>query len=211
MTPRNKNQAIPPKSNRTRWIAVSVILVLLLLIGGGWYAWSQRTDPDVARVTQMMSQAFGQDRQDMPQEERERVRAEIRAEMDKLTEDQRRQVWQTASAGPRRMMEQRINRYFELPESQRQAYLDEQIREMDARFGRRGNGGPPGGGPPGGGPPGDGPPRGRGGRDENTGLSRRRQMLDNTTPEQRAKFAAFFEAMAKRREELGLPSFGAPR
>jgi hypothetical protein len=36
-------------------------------------------------------------------------------------------------------------------------------------------------------------------------------MLDNTTPEQRAKFSQFFDAMAERREELGLPAWGGPR
>ncbi|HEY6564762.1 MAG TPA: hypothetical protein VIY86_09720, partial [Pirellulaceae bacterium] len=156
----------------------------------------------------LMAQAFSPEGRKLSDKEREQMRETIRAEMDKLTESQRREVWRSGSAGPRRMMTERVDRYFELPASERQAYLDQQIREMEAmrqRFARNGDrqGGPPGG------RFGRGPRDGREGR--NGEVSRRRQMLDNTTPEQRAKFSQYFEAMSQRRKELGLPAFAGPR
>jgi hypothetical protein len=35
-------------------------------------------------------------------------------------------------------------------------------------------------------------------------------MLDNTSPEERAKFSAYMDALNERREQLGLPPMGPP-
>jgi len=88
-----------------------------------------------------------------------------------------------------------------------------------------GPGGPPGGGPPGGGPPGGGPPGGPGGGPPggpgggpggpgggpggprgNTEEDRnrwRKNIIDSTTPEQRAQYTEYRRAMEARREQLG--------
>ena len=78
-----------------------------------------------------------------------------------------------------------------------------------------GPGGPPGGGPPGGpggGPPG-GPPGGPGGPGGGPGGPRgnteedrnrwRKNIIDSTTPEQRAQYTEYRRAMEARREQLG--------
>jgi hypothetical protein len=65
------------------------------------------------------------------------------------------------------------------------------------------SGGPGGGGP--GGPGGGGPPRGRSEEDRNRW---RKNLIDNTSPEQRARYVEYRRAMEARRDQLGLPSRG---
>ena len=70
--------------------------------------------------------------------------------------------------------------------------------------GGAGGGGPGGGGPGGpGGPGGGGPPRGGSEEDRNRW---RKNMIDSTTPEQRARYVEYRRAMEARREQLGTPS-----
>ena len=68
-----------------------------------------------------------------------------------------------------------------------------------------GGGGPGGGGPGGGGPGGGGPPRNGTEEDRNRW---RKNMIDSTSPEQRAKYVEYRRAMEARRDQLGLPSRG---
>jgi hypothetical protein len=73
-----------------------------------------------------------------------------------------------------------------------------------------GGGGPGGGGPGGGGPGGGGPGRGgppRGGSEEDRNRWRK-NIIDNTTPEQRARYVEYRRAMEARREQLGKSSPG---
>ena len=62
-----------------------------------------------------------------------------------------------------------------------------------------------GGGPGGGGPGGGGPPRGGSEEDRNRW---RKNMIDKTSPEQRARYVEYRRAMEARRDQLGLPSRG---
>ena len=73
-----------------------------------------------------------------------------------------------------------------------------------------GAGGGPGGGGPGGGGPGGGggPPRGGSEDDRNRW---RKNIIDNTSPEQRARYVEYRRAMEARRDQLGLPSGGPGR
>jgi len=118
-----------------------------------------------------------------------------------------------------RHMNERIDAFFALPVQQRNAYLDKQIKEMeqwrkqwearrpqnDQARNRSGQGpastqnrpGANAGGPPG----------GRHVRTADERNQRRNRRLDHTTPEQRAKWTAYFSALQKRRTELGLPAF----
>jgi len=71
-----------------------------------------------------------------------------------------------------------------------------------------GGAGGAGGGPGGGGagrPGGGGPPRGGSEEDRNRW---RKNMIDNTSPEQRARYVEYRRAMEARRDQLGLPSRG---
>lgn len=159
---------------------------------------------------------------------------QIRQKIESLPEDLRPQVERGGASMFRSAMRARIDAYFALPPEKRQAELDRQIKQEEmmrkafetagavmGAFGGGGNagraeGGQAGGasqqagqsqqagGPPGGGPPG-GPPGGRTEEDRNRW---RKQMIDRTTPEQRARYVEYRRAMDARREQLGLPARG---
>jgi hypothetical protein len=130
----------------------------------------------------------------------------------------------------RSAMRARIDAYFALPPEKRQAELDRQIKQEEmmrkafetagavmGAFGGGGNAGRGEGGQAGsasqqsggaqqaGGPPGGGPSGSRTEEDRNRW---RKQMIDRTTPEQRARYVEYRRAMDARREQLGLPSRG---
>jgi len=129
----------------------------------------------------------------------------------------------------RNTMRTRINAYFSLPADQRQAELDRQIKQEElfrkawesSRPAGGRQGGPPGGvaangggggqggaggGPGGGGPGGGGgPPRGGSEEDRNRW---RKNMIDSTSPEQRARYVEYRRAMEARRDQLGQPQRG---
>jgi len=189
-------------------------IVVVLAVGAAWYWWREDPDLAAARALQAQLAALGDD---ATPDERRALREQMRASMDKLTDEQRRSLFEQMRAPFENQMRAAVDGYFALPENQRQAYLDQQIRAMEQRRAamqqrfaqrpprdeRRSPGGPPRGDRPAG-APGGGP--GMGGRGGGPGGGGREQrMLDNTPPVERAKNAAFFMALEKRRKELGMP------
>jgi hypothetical protein len=149
--------------------------------------------------------------------------ATIRQKTEALPASLRPQVERSGGSMFRTAMRQRIDAYFALPPAKRQAELDRQIKQEEmmrnafetaSKVAGFFGGGPPGGGDRGGqaggqsgGPPGGGPPTG--GSQE--GVNKwRKQIIDSTTPEQRARYVEYRRAMDQRRKELGMPS-GGPR
>ena len=161
---------------------------------------------------------------------------QIREKIEALPENMRRDAGRQGGNVLRNTMRTRINAYFSLPPEQRQAELDRQIKQEDLfrkaweasrpaggrqggqpggvaanggvanggpANGGPGGGGPGGGGPGGGGPGGGGPPRNGTEEDRNRW---RKNMIDSTSPEQRAKYVEYRRAMEARREQLGTPS-----
>jgi hypothetical protein len=213
-----------------KWIAAIAILALLgFLVAwlGGWIRFT--TDPRVAEIQQLQEDA----RQKFvvtggPQTLAEAtdavtMMATIRQKTEALPASLRPQVERSGGSMFRMAMRQRIDAYFALPPAKRQAELDRQIKQeemMRSAFETASKvagffgGGPPGGGDrggqgggQGGGPPGGGPPTG--GSQE--GVNKwRKQIIDSTTPEQRARYVEYRRAMDQRRKELGMPS-GGPR
>jgi len=212
-----------------KWIGAIVILAgLAFLVAwlGGWIRFT--TDPRVAEIQKLQEEA----RQKFaanggPQTLAEATdavtaMATIRQKTEALPERLRPQVERSGGSMFRSAMRQRIDSYFALPAAKRQAELDRQIKQEEmmrnafetaSKVAGFFGGGPPGGGdrggPPGGGggPPGGGPPTG--GSQE--GVNKwRKQIIDSTTPEQRARYVEYRRAMDQRRKELGLPS-GGPR
>ena len=215
-----KKNAVSSRMNRKFWLRAGIGSVALLLLAAvGWLVWSMLPDREVEAAKELFTQVRNPE---ISAEERDRLRTELRAMTENLNEGQREQVFREFGQSMRRQFTERIDKYFELPEDQRVAYLDEQIREMEkwrqAREANRGEGGNGRGGQAGGpgrGGPG-GPPGGdrRGNRgDDGSGMSGRRRMLDRTSAEERAKFTEYMQAMQERREQLGLPPmrFGPPR
>ena len=164
---------------------------------------------------------------------------QIREKIEALPENMRREAGRQGGNVFRNTMQARINAYFSMPPNQRQAELDRQIKQEELfrqaweasrpagggpggpPGGTAANGGPGGGGPGGGGPggagggpggagggPGGGPPRGGSEDDRNRW---RKNMIDSTSPQQRAQYVEYRRAMDARREQLGLPQRGPGR
>lgn len=125
-------------------------------------------------------------RQDLSDEERERLRK---------------------NAGPlfRKVMERRIEKYFEMPKEEKTAYLDEMIdrfAEMrKAREQRRAERAAAG-------ETSSAPRERRRGPHRSFTPARLRDMIENTPPETQARFIQFMMDMRARREERGLPGWG---
>lgn len=127
-------------------------------------------------------------RQDLTDEERERLRK---------------------NAGPlfRKVMERRIEKYFEMPKEERTAYLDEMIdrfadmrKAREKRRAEREAAGETSAGAA--------EPRRRRGPHRSFTPERLRDMIENTPPETQARFIQFMMDMRARREERGLPGWG---
>jgi hypothetical protein len=185
--------------SRRRAVLLTALALLLLLLGllGVWSAKSAR---QAAKVRQLQQELFGGAARNLPPEERRARFEELRAATAKLTDGQRREL--RAEAGQRRRAE--LARYFTLSKAEKTRYLDQQIdrmEEMRRNFAARG--GPNGAGPNGGGP-GAGPPRPRTPEERE---QRRKQRLDETTPQERAQRDQFRHDLEARRSQRGLPPF----
>lgn len=183
-----------------------VLTVLLVAIAAGvaWAILPAGPDPQVAKVAELQKKLFSEDTQ-VPREDRRQAFGELRQEMEKLTPQQRGQLMRDNPPPFMQRMQENIVAYFDLPEEERTAALDEQIDEMEARRkeweSRRGERGDRGKGPPGG--------FGRN-MDASKRNEMRKQMLDNTSPPQRAMFGEYFKQLQQRRKARGLPVIRGP-
>lgn len=248
-----------PGSARKWW----TIAGLVMLVCGGismaayWRYTHPPEDPQVTKVKalqQQMFASFDAERststpststtpvsatpvKPLTAQERSAAREQLRAEMDKLTEEQQEQVRREAGNAFRDRMHATMKEYRALPKEKRTAFLDKQIDDMERRNGqfqrdrqRNGNRAPGGqGGAAGGTQPtstggaaassastsgGNGPPRDgerRGPPSTERRLEWRRQMLANSTPLERAEADLFFSDLNARREARGLEPFGPGR
>ncbi len=208
------------------WLWISLGVVALGLVGflvawlAGWIRFG--TDPRVTelRTLQQEMQAKFAEGPANEAQAKEMVAAmgTMRQKMEDLPPNLRREAM--GGMNPMRGMQTGMKNYFAAPPEDRKKILDKQIDQMDMMakaFASAGGmrGGPPGGagGPPGGagggagaqagGPPGGGPPR-TGGEDGRNNW--RKQMIDRTSPGQRAQFNEYFRAMEERRKERGMGS-----
>jgi hypothetical protein len=212
--------------NRRTRIAAIVVL-LLLLCGGSGYAyrrgwlWQTAEQKKVEELKQQMAQQIAEQKSGMP---RFQAFESVRKQADSLSPQYRHQFRESVGRMFRNKFEAELDAYIKMSPPERKKELDRRIQQMEAmrkEFENRRNqlaqsggsggpgGGPPAGGPGGGGPPGAGPPPGGapppGGPPHGRGMG---GMLDNTSPEFRAKFGVFIKDMEKRRGELGLPPHG---
>jgi hypothetical protein len=214
-----------------KWLAViGLIALVAFLIAwlGGWIRFT--TDPRITEIQKLQDEArqkfvvTGGPTTIAEATEAVTMMATIRQKVEALPANLRPQAERSGGSVFRSAMRQRIDAYFKLPPAQRQAELDRQIKQEEMMrkafetassvagfFG----GGPPGGGPPGGGqgsgqaggggPPGGGPPQAP---SQDRSNKWRKEIIDSTTPEQRARYVEYRRAMDQRRKELGMPSAG---
>ncbi len=202
---------------RRRWRRLFALALLLLGISG--VVWAVRPDPRLARAQALQKGLFGPDAKNLSPDERKARFAEYREQVKHLTEDQK---WEL-SAPMREKQKAEMDRYFALSPKDRTKYLDERIDKSEKmrkdweKQKAQGKAGPPAGGIGFGGPNGGnksggpggskaGGPGGPGGKSPEEIEKRRKQSLDRTTPEERAKRDQFRKEMEDRRRQRGLPA-----
>ena len=172
---------------------LAVFLVLLLFLH------FFRPDPELAKAMELRQQLRSEDNRKLPPDKRRELFQKFNQQVRQLKPEQRRALFQ----GQPNPMRERIDRYFTLSKKARAAFLDQEIKRMESMRGQRGPAGGPnagfGAGPNGG----NRPPSSAEDRDH-----RRRERLDQTTAEERARFAVYFQDLRQRRQQLGLPPMG---
>lgn len=220
-----------------RWGGLIALLALLAFVIAWLLGWIRfTTDPRVVEIRKLQEDArqkfaaTGGPTTIAEATEAVAVMATIRQKVEALPKDLRPQAERGGANMFRSAMRARIDAYFALPPEKRQAELDRQIKQEEmmrkafetagavmGAFGGGGNAGRGEGAQAGGasqqaagaqqagGPPGGGPSGSRTEEDRNRW---RKQIIDRTTPEQRARYVEYRRAMDARREQLGLPPRG---
>ena len=209
------------------------ILSIFLLLGVGTTCYflfaGEREDPNLAPLKEEIKKIQSQN---LSPQQMMAAHMQIREKAKGLSESAQRELRHTFGEGMRKVMDQRMDAYFKAPEAQRNAILDQQIREMEAMrtqmMAMRQQGGGPGGfgGRRGGGADGDsGGPRGeaagqggsgggpgnRGNMSEEQRDQRRKDHMEHGDPQERSRRMEYMSAIRDRRKELGLPDMRPPR
>src|SRR5947209_20628949 len=188
-------------NRKRRWYRLAALLLLLLLAYGTYRV--VRPDPNLKKVKQLQQDFAAHGKEWSPDQRQEKGR-EMRTAMEKLWPDQ----GQGVAADGRRRFQQELERYAHMSPAEKNRYLDERIdstERMRQQFAQQGgNGQRPGGGPSMGGG------NGAGGQSmsEEDRDRRRRERLDQTTPEFRALMDQFRRDMANRRQQRGMANGG---
>ena len=149
-----------------------------------------RPDPQLVRVLELRRQLA--DRGLTPEQRRE-VGRQLGQEVRQLSAEQRRELAKDRSRGFREQMD----RFFKLSRREQVAFLDQQIDRTETQRRQQ--------------PTAAAAPGNAGGQ---RSLStedrerRRKERLDQSTPEERAQRAEFFRQLNDRRQQRGLPPFG---
>jgi hypothetical protein len=178
-------------SEKRRRIAVASVAALLLLaiFAAAWYFRSNRR---VAAVQELRAQLTGEAGRKLAPAERRELWGQMRDQMRQLTPSERREL--------DKERRERLKKYFSLSKKEKNAYLDEQIKRMEAARrqwqaqssnNQRANNANVG-------------PRIRT-LDPEERDKRRRERLDFSTAEERAYRAQFRKDLDQRRAQLGLP------
>lgn len=230
---------VPPEEKKASGSAgrrIGLVAALLVLgLAGAWALglFGRRTDARIVEIQKISEEMSKQMASGGPQNEDEakafvQSMGQMREKVEALPEELRGQAFRGGGMGRgfQAAMQANMKAFFSTPPEKRQAELDRQIKReqmMQKAFaaaggfggGRPGGGGGPGGpgggggggGPGGGGAGGAGRGPGGGGNPE----AWRKQMLDNSSPSQRAQMTEFRNAMDQRRQQLGLGNgWGGP-
>ena len=202
-------------------------LTLALALLTGWAVWwfgRSSEDPRITEIRTLQRELAAKYPPGQaisgPEDAAARVVAigQVMAKVQQLPPELRPQAMRVGQGTFRKMMEGKVSTYFSLPAEKRQDFLDQEIRQMEfmrkafetgqsvaAFFG---------GGKSAGGKRGEGvgprPPFGPAGGSEEDRNKFRKEMLDSTTPEQRARFVEYIGAIDRRRGQLGLPAMPPP-
>lgn len=197
----------------TKKKTILIISTLTILVGSAIVYAYVRPDPQLAEVREFREQMRNSE---LPREEQRAQWAQYREMYNALPEEKQRILRDEDRERMEQRMEQRIDEFLALPAEERTERLDELIDRMedmrqrwDQRRQQQASSG--GGGGDGGQQAGRGRGQGRTGWDRvnpEARNERRLAMLNNTTPERRAKWTEFRRQMNDRRKERGLPEAG---
>ena len=212
-------------TRRRMFVGLTIVLALL----AAWAVWWLRGTGEDPRITEIRTlqrelaakyppgQAISG-----PVDAAARVAAigQVMAKVQQLPPELRPQAMRVGQGTFRKMMDGKVSTYFSLPAEKRQDFLDQEIRQME--FMRKafeagqtvaaffGGGGSKSAGDKRGGGVGPRPPFGPPGGSEEDRNRFRKEMIDSTTPEQRARFVEYIGAIERRRGQLGLPAMPPP-
>ncbi|MCE9547743.1 MAG: hypothetical protein K8T25_19910 [Planctomycetia bacterium] len=222
--------------NRKWWIAIAVSVAMLIATAAlGVRYWPAHESPRLTEVKQlqtaMQQKLFtpGEESKQTSPDERRAMFEKLHEKMEALPEAERKQAAQAMQQGFMQQMQVKMDKFFAMSPAEQSAALDKDIDEQEAR--RKAWGGMPFPPPPGGQAAKPGPPTSaaaNGDAKENAQPANRppgpgpgrwpemdaqqrkqmqRQMLDNTTPEFRAKMTQYIRQVEERRQARGLPTF----
>ena len=217
-------QHIPHYATKRRMV---LVLALALALLTGWAIWrfgGRSEDPRITEIRTLQRELAAKYPPGQaisgPVDAAARVAAigQVMAKVQQLPPELRPQAMRVGQDTFRKMMEGKVSTYFSLPAEKRQDFLDQEIRQMEfmrkafeagqtvaAFFG---------GGKSAGGNRGEGvgprPPCGPPGGSEGDRNRFRKQIIDSTSPEQRARFVEYIGAIERRRGQLGLPAMPPP-
>ena len=219
-------QPNPHQATRRRTL-LGLSLALALLTGWAiWWFGGRSEDPRITEIRTLQRELAAKYPPGQaisgPVDAAARVAAigQVMAKVQQLPPELRPQAMRVGQDTFRKMIGGKVSAYFSLPPEKRQDFLDQEIRQMEfmrkafeagqsvAAFfgggrsksadGKRGEGAAP--------RPPFGPP---GGSEEDRNRFRK-EMIDSTTPEQRARFVEYIGAIERRRGQLGLPAMPPP-
>jgi hypothetical protein len=217
-------QSNPHRATK-RWMFLGLTLALALLTGSAvWWLGRSGEDPRITEIRTLQRELAAKYPPGQaisgPEDAAARVAAigQVMAKVQQLPPELRPQAMRVGQGTFRKMIDGKVSTYFSLPAEKRQDFLDQEIRQMEfmrkafeagqsvaAFFG---------GGKSAGGKRGEGvgprPPFGPPGGSEEDRNRFRKEMIDSTTPEQRARFVEYIGAIERRRGQLGLPAMPPP-
>ena len=212
-----------PQSKRTTRLSLAGVLLALWAV---WWFRGSGEDPRITEIRSLQRELAAKyppgEAIKSPEEAAARVAAmgQVMAKVQQLPPELRPQAMRVGQDTFRKILDGKASTYFSLPAEKRQDFLDQEIRQMEfirkafeagqavaAFLGGGGNQSAEGKRNAGVGPrPPFGPP---GGSEEDRNRFRK-EMLDRTTPEQRARFVEYLGAIDRRRGQLGLPAMPPP-
>jgi hypothetical protein len=219
-------QSIDGHATRRRLVLRVTLALALVAAWAVWWFRGSGEDPRITEIRSLQRELVAKYPPGQPitspVDAAARVAAigQVMVKVQQLPPELRPQAMRVGQNTFRKMMGGKVSAYFSLPAEKRQDFLDQEIRQMEfmrkafeagqsaaAFFG--GGGSKSAGGKRGNGV-GPRPPFDPLGGSEDDRNRFRKEILDSTTPEQRARFVEYIGAIDRRRGQLGLPAMPPP-
>lgn len=228
----HSNRRLPSSEPSSRSRAPVWIGLLLLVVGlsaaGAWWGglFGRREDPRVTEIKGVMNDFAKQypptegPKNMLDAAARVGAMVTVIGKISALPSELRPEALKEGQRIMMKSMEARVDQYFATPPDKRDQLIDDQIKQMQSMakafegsrsmFQGLGGGGGNGGGSANAGKGAAGNQVASTPRPEEDRNKWRKDMLDKSSPSQRARWNEFFGAVDRRRQALGLPGGGGP-